>query len=122
MDERYGVYQIGTKSGIIKGCLSRNELEVVKDIHLDKNEILNKIISVREAVSQQSPFNGRGFSKCHCKSKRAKEQKPMQEQETHLLQKCQYVHQQMPRKFNLLKQIAAFNFRILNFNFSLLHM
>lgn len=65
VDIRNGVHQVGTKYGTIKNWFSRQDLQYSDTNYAD--EISDKPISLREAVSSQSPFGGQGFQKCTCK-------------------------------------------------------
>lgn len=64
-DSRNGVYQVGTKSGIIKQWFPRCELKLSSNSY--NEEIPQIFLSLREAVTKQSLFGGQGFQKCSCK-------------------------------------------------------
>ena len=62
-----GVYQIGTRDGILKGWFSRTfkksgNVLTIEDV--DKSTM----ISVRQAAGKQSFTGGQGISKCNCKA------------------------------------------------------
>ena len=67
IDEK-GLFTIGTKSGKIRGKLSRSQIEPVNYKGLKDEDVPSNIeLSVREIVCDQSVCNGQGFTKCNCK-------------------------------------------------------
>ena len=63
-----GLYTIGTKSGRIKGKLSRGQFEPISYKGLEDHHVPQDVeLSVREIVRAQSICNGQGFTKCNCK-------------------------------------------------------
>lgn len=69
LDVRNNVYQIGTPAGVIKNWCSREELKQVEAIKFEISQVpRDKLVSVREAVSGVSLFEGQGFVKCNCQA------------------------------------------------------
>lgn len=66
--EESGDYKIGTRSGIIKGKLARNQVEFVRFSGLKLDDVPQKQLSIREIVRAQSVCGGQGFRRCHCNS------------------------------------------------------
>ena len=67
IDSEKGLYTIGTKSGKIKGKLSRGQFEALSYKGLEVHHVpLNVELSLREIVRAQSICNGQGFIKCNC--------------------------------------------------------
>lgn len=65
IDMKNGLYRLGTSKGIFKTWFSRNDIqESLVDF---KDEVPDKIITVREAIAYFSRFGGQGFQKCFCK-------------------------------------------------------
>ena len=58
------VYQIGTKSGIIKTWFARCDFQISGAQILE--DIPEKYLSVREAVANESMFGGQRYSSCKC--------------------------------------------------------
>lgn len=65
IDARNGVYSVGTAAGIIKNWFPRGEIQLSSAKFAA--QIPEKVVSLREVVSAQSPFGGQGFMKCVCK-------------------------------------------------------
>lgn len=63
-----GYYTIGTKQGIIKGKLARNQFESIRYTELSRTDIPRTILSIREIVRAQSMCGGQGYRRCHCRS------------------------------------------------------
>ncbi|XP_053612938.1 KRAB-A domain-containing protein 2-like [Plodia interpunctella] len=64
-DFNNGVYQVGTKSGIIKGWFPRNELVKTTKVF---NEVVPKdLVTLKEAVSKQTLFAYQEPDSCDCK-------------------------------------------------------
>ena len=62
------LYTIGTKSGKIKGKLSRSQFEPIEYKGLEDVHVPQDIeLSLREIVRAQSICKGQGFSRCNCK-------------------------------------------------------
>ena len=62
------LYTIGTKSGKIKGKLSRSQFEPIDYKGLEDNHVPPNIeLTLREIVRTQSVCKGQGFTKCNCK-------------------------------------------------------
>ena len=61
----YG-YVVGTKSGIIRGVMARNQLESIKFCGLIEETVPDKEMTLREIVRDQSICGGQGFKKCSC--------------------------------------------------------
>lgn len=68
-DFRNGVYQIGTKNGLIKGWFPRNKLNVAGTRTVSVEDVPKEVLlSLREAASFQSIVGGQGYQKCTCKA------------------------------------------------------
>lgn len=66
-DKRNGVYQVGTVNGIIKSWFSRPDLNIATSKFILHTQVdKTKFLSIREAVSLESLFQGQGFVKCSC--------------------------------------------------------
>lgn len=65
-----GVFQVGTKNGTIKGWLPRTDLAKNKsNTILGMSDVMiEKTISLREALALQSMTGGQGYVKCSCKA------------------------------------------------------
>lgn len=65
-----GVYQIGTKHGLIKGWFSRTDINLSgTQVAVNINDVPSDILlSVRQASSKQSRAGGQGYKKCNCKA------------------------------------------------------
>lgn len=63
-----GVYQIGTKDGLIKGWFPRTDVEKAASRPFTIEDVNKEIcLTLREAASKQSMMGGQGFKKCSCK-------------------------------------------------------
>lgn len=63
-----GVYQVGTKDGIIKGWHQRTDMEIAQSSAITANDVdKNNLLSLREAAAKQSLSGGQGYKKCSCK-------------------------------------------------------
>ena len=63
-----GLFTIGTKSGRVKGKMSRSQFEPINYKGLEDSHVPPNIeLSLREIVRKQSVCNGQGFTKCNCK-------------------------------------------------------
>ena len=67
MDETDG-YTIGTRQGIIRGKLARNQFEFIQYKGLSPEDISSTVLSLREIVRAQSLCGGQGYRRCHCRS------------------------------------------------------
>lgn len=66
-DIKNGVYQVGTSEGIIKSWFNRVDIKKSTSNFISLNQVCTKqFISLREAVSKESLFNGQGYVKCLC--------------------------------------------------------
>ncbi|KAL0808279.1 hypothetical protein ABMA28_012774 [Loxostege sticticalis] len=63
--KRNGLYRVGTSAGVIKDWLPRNALQISPGPKLN-DDIPDKILSLRGASSESSPFGGQGFKMCNC--------------------------------------------------------
>lgn len=63
------LYQLGTKSGIIKSLYSRNQFTLCSEIFISLEDVKHEEISLRSVVSKQSLVGGQGFKKCSCLKK-----------------------------------------------------
>ena len=61
-------YAIGTKQGIIRGRLSRNQFEFVQFRGLKAEDVPPEQLSIREILRAQSVCGEQGFQRCHCRS------------------------------------------------------
>ena len=61
-------YTIGTKGGIIKGKLARNQIEFIQYKGLVAESIPPEELSIRELVRAESVCGGQGYQRCHCRS------------------------------------------------------
>lgn len=62
-----GVYQIGTRHGIIKDWQARTDLGLCKTKLLTLNDVpADTSLALREAATMQSRNGGQGFKKCNC--------------------------------------------------------
>ena len=61
-----GVYQIGTKDGLLKGWYPRSDIGKTKNIISINDVPLETLITLREAAAKQSFTGGQGFKKCKC--------------------------------------------------------
>ncbi|CAH0385830.1 unnamed protein product [Bemisia tabaci] len=67
MKEENGLFQIGSKCGIISTRLARNAFEVVKYKGLKVEDVPQDCFSVRELVRKMSVGSGQGYQRCSCK-------------------------------------------------------
>lgn len=65
IEKRNGLYRVGTSAGVIKDWLPRNALQISPGPKLN-DDIPDKILSLRGASSESSPFGGQGFKMCNC--------------------------------------------------------
>ena len=63
----HGGYKIGTKVGLIKLYMSRNQVHVFANATLDVSEVPVSDMRLREIVSKISLSGGQGFVNCQCK-------------------------------------------------------
>ncbi|XP_051167782.1 uncharacterized protein LOC127285690 [Leptopilina boulardi] len=69
MNYENGVYQIGTKDGLLKGWFPRAEIKKSGSNVITFSDVsTDTLISLREAAAQQSISGGQGFKKCNCKA------------------------------------------------------
>ena len=66
MEEKRGMYKIGTEHGIIENYITRNQLP--PSWIYDNINPPDISISVRKAVTMASSFGGQGYFKCSCKT------------------------------------------------------
>ena len=64
-----GFYKLGTKSGILKQLHNRSQFSFCKEKFVDKEDLPEDEISLRQTTNSQSISNGQGFQKCNCRSK-----------------------------------------------------
>ena len=63
-------YRIATKSGILRSRYSRNQFDLCQQRLLQLQDMnQDKLVSLREAVTQSSAGGGQGFVKCSCATK-----------------------------------------------------
>ena len=66
---KHGLYQIGTKEGIISGYFPRSSLSKSDSEFFTPQEIDRaQVVTLRQASSYQSKTGGQGFFKCNCKT------------------------------------------------------
>ena len=59
-------YVVGTKSGVIKGKMARNQIEFIKFAGITDEDVPSVELSLREIVRAQSICGGQGYQKCNC--------------------------------------------------------
>ena len=69
LEERNGMFEIGTKGGIVDNWLPRDAFECVKYTGLTKDKIPSIRLSLREIVRELSVGNGQGIVRCKCRGK-----------------------------------------------------
>ena len=62
------VYMIGTRRGVIKGKLARNQLEFVHYKGLMAEHIPPEQLSIHKLVRAESVCGGQGYQRRHCRS------------------------------------------------------
>lgn len=68
VDARNGVYQIGTKDGLIKGWFPRSDLQKSETVVVLPGDVPTEtLLTLREAATKQSLCGGQGYKKCNCK-------------------------------------------------------
>ncbi|XP_060800680.1 KRAB-A domain-containing protein 2-like [Amyelois transitella] len=65
-DINNGVYQVGTKSGIIKNWFPRDRLQLASSVEF-KEDVPQNLLTLKEAVTKQTLFGDEAFNKCLCK-------------------------------------------------------
>ena len=61
-------YVIGTRRGVIKGKLARNQFEFIHCKGLVAENIPPEQLSIHELVRAGSVCGGQGYQRCHCRS------------------------------------------------------
>ena len=64
----HGNYRIGTSAGNLKGTFARNQIDRCKQVFVSKENVPERVLSVRSAASNNSVSTGQGFVKCNCKT------------------------------------------------------
>ena len=59
-------YVVGTKSGVIKGKMARNQIEFIKFAGITDEDVPSVELSLHEIVRAQSICGGQGYQKCNC--------------------------------------------------------
>ena len=61
-----GMFNVGTKAGILSGTFSRNQIELTKYKGIKRDAVLQDELTGRSAVRALSVGHGQGFKKCLC--------------------------------------------------------
>jgi hypothetical protein len=64
----HGQYNVGTKVGLIKGYLSRNQIEFCESETVNVSDVPDSKLSLRAVPSKLSMSGGQGFFHCNCKN------------------------------------------------------
>lgn len=69
LQAKKGLYQIGTKHGVIKNWLPRTSIGISNDTEIQADAVPRDItISLRQAAAGQSLNGGQGFRSCNCQA------------------------------------------------------
>jgi hypothetical protein len=69
LSEENTFYKIGTQSGTLKSCYSRNQFSHCEQNFLDVSQVPDEVITLREAARKASSGTGQGFFFCKCTGK-----------------------------------------------------
>ena len=64
----HGRYNVGTKVGLIKGYLGRNQIEFCESETVNVSDVPDSELRLRAVASKLSMSGGQGFFHCNCKS------------------------------------------------------
>jgi hypothetical protein len=67
IDFTHDLYELVSEGGVINIMLARNTFEKLKSNHFDLHFVLDKSLSIRQAVNQISIGGGQGVLRCDCK-------------------------------------------------------
>ena len=61
------LYRLAVRAGILKGLYSRNQFDLcTQKLYTSDDMSLEKEISLRQAIQEESKCGGQGYAKCNC--------------------------------------------------------